>query len=424
MHKANFTTTMLEGSNLYPLSTQTLNFIQEQIEQLQSIVYMGGLSRFILKMADKTTKGALVLNGELIEMSPGNWKQANSVRIVTENEDITADGATYKEARTRVYALPSAVAINLDVPPLYRLDSFQTLSTNAALAEKLATVISASSEIKRRLLVETVSGLTSTALDKQKDNIRIHARESFKLNGVKNYTINVYKDADDIITQEQILPNMTRYKREWKSASDKWGSWQLCTENYHLEIKIVGGNTVWVRHGVLPEGSKLVLLRKKKRSSSRRSGGDATINPEYKGKRERRQAKHQFVHFKGITLSTGVPGKWYVPKCIGAEGEDNQTLIGKELGALCRSLIYSAAEGKALRIQGVRKNVVSPATSGSVALSGTTTTSGYARVALQIAESGQGYKSAGCEMVELKYRVWFNKVSKGKYRERRGFSMK
>ena len=264
--------------------------------------------------------------------------------------------------------------------------------------------------ISKRLMVLT--GIFSSAqLDAAKDNIRLHCKSgSVAINGASEYTINVYLSGKSL-TQEQLLPNMQRYKREYSFTSGKWGPWVFCTENLHLEVKVKNKTTVYVRHGVIPEGVQLVLLRKKPRGAKRRSGGQSGSNVAYRGQVRKRQAKTQYVHFKQIVLSTGEPNKWYVPKCINVAGDTNQNLIGKELPSLCASLIYaenttvrlSGYDEYVFRIQGQRKKV-----SYKGQAVGTDAT-GYAKIALQLATTSENSKSPGGEIVPMKYRIFFDK---------------
>ena len=58
MQKANYTstTTASGGQGKYPLSTQTLDFIQQQVMILQLLGYIGG-SKYILRQPDGTNTG-------------------------------------------------------------------------------------------------------------------------------------------------------------------------------------------------------------------------------------------------------------------------------------------------------------------------------------------------------------------------------
>ena len=55
-----------------------------------------------------------------------------------------------------------------------------------------------------------------------------------------------------------------------------------------------------------------------------------------------RQPKNQYVHYKGVILSTSSPNNWYVPKCIGVTDKEDNALIGKELGSVCSDMIVAS----------------------------------------------------------------------------------
>lgn len=151
---------------------------------------------------------------------------------------------------------------------------------------------------------------------------------------------------------------------------------------------------------------QLVLLRKKRRSKNRRTGGSKTTNALYVGKRMCRQPKNQYVHFKGIVLSTGEPNQWYVPKCVAVADEKRDgSLIGKELPTLCQTLIYqdkSSSVGETVyAVQHSRKK------SSWKGQADNTQAEVYAKIGLQFAVSDTRRKTSGGEMVKMKYRLWW-----------------
>lgn len=72
MQKANYlnTRTASGNSGKYPLSTQTLDFIQQQIMLLQQLGYIGG-SKYILRQPDGKTQACAILTG-----SSTRWLQS------------------------------------------------------------------------------------------------------------------------------------------------------------------------------------------------------------------------------------------------------------------------------------------------------------------------------------------------------------
>ena len=174
----------------------------------------------------------------------------------------------------------------------------------------------------------------------------------------------------------------------------------------HLDVKIVG-TRVYLRHGALGADCDIVLLRKKKRSAYRRTGGPQSYTKN-RGRRQPRQSKSQYVHFKGIRLSKGTPGKWYVPKCTGlADANTDTNLIGKELPTLCASLFY-VGQGDFYRMQGCLKKIVMKSTANKKG----TCHKAYALIGVQIAWlKPTGGKDSSGEIVRMKYRVSRRKVS-------------
>lgn len=377
-----------------------------------------------MRESSATTDGIVVIDGEVMPLK-GNRATATAIRVVERTENITADGTTYKEARVYRYA-EYAGAYRPNVPNLYPAAGFLTIQSNDQLAKKLQEYVAVNTELAKKLTVLSTDNLTRVQLDAQKDNVRLNCRKGcFALNGAEEYTINVYRHSANNITQEQILPDLRRYVRYWDSSKKTWGGFFPVTENLHIDVKVSKGSTVYVRHGFIPEGVQLVLLRKKKRSRKRRSGGTTGTNAAWKGKSMLRQPKNQYVHYKGVILSTSSPNNWYVPKCIGVTDKEDNNLIGKELGSICEDMIVvvgtniaDIAAGNGLyKVIGTRvkasKKGAKPKTQASC----------YARIALQFAAAGKTFKSAGGEMARMKYRLWFHLDKKtNKTIVRRGFS--
>ena len=404
MNKAQYTSTSVAdgGNGMYPLSTQTLSFIQSQIELLQELAAIGG-KRYILKEPANGSIGIVVIDGEVLPLA-ATPTTGKGIKVTEERQDIVADGTTYVEARI-VRSAKYVATYTPDTPDLYAASEFNNFATNQALFSTMQNLKLVADNLNARLYVAT--GVYSRAqLDVQLTNIRLHCKAgSAVINGAAEYTINVYRNGNTC-TQEQILPNMQRYKREYDFAKKAWGEFTAVTENLHIEVKIKDRTTVYVRHGVIPEGVELVLLRKKRRSKHRRTGGSKTTNELYKGKKMKRQPKNQYVHFKGIVLSTGEPNKWYVPKCVAvADEERDGDLIGKEMPTLCQSLIYydkTSSVGESIyTVQHSRKKCSLRGEAEN------TQAEVYAKIGLQFAVSDTRRKSSGGEMVKMKYRLWW-----------------
>lgn len=402
MIQANYMPTMgtgTTGNGLYPLSIQTLDLIQEQVMLLQTLANIGG-GKYIIPGDNP----AVVIKGEIFALQ-GSREGCNCIQIVTEKIDVTADGTTYKEARTRRYAKYvkySSGKVQKDgTDGIWNISGFQEVSTNASLESRFRSYNALASELNRKLSVETYSSLTRAALDKEHDrNVRLHCRKGcVKLNGAEEYTINVYRNSDETVTQEQILPDMTRYIRQWNPATKTWSAFHVPAfkESLHLEVKVTSGNRVYVRHGELPPDVRLVLLRKKKRSGKRRTGGDKTTNGAFKGKTRTRQSKNQYCHYKGVILSLGQPNKWYVPKVIAVDAGGNwSNLIGKELSTVCAGFLN--INGSVVRARNTRHKATDRGDKSTL----------YVKMGLQLAVTNNRSKSAGGEMVPMLYRVWWD----------------
>lgn len=425
MNKAQYLSTAVAGggNGLYPLSTQALNFIQEQLNLLQSFARIGG-KRYMLLAPTATSDGIVVIDGEVLPLKAA--ASANTgIRIVEKKEDIVADGTTYKEAR--IYRYAEYAAYKQNVANLFPADGIALLTTNNQLETKIRDYLSVDSDLAKKLTVLSTDSLTRVQLDAQKENVRICCRKGcVPLNGADEYTINVYRHSANNITQEQVLPDLRRYVRYWNAMAKTWGGFSPVTENLHIDVKVSRGSTVYIRHGFIPEGVQLVLLRKKKRNRKRRSGGSTGTNVAWKNRTALRQPKNQYVHYKGVILSTSSPNNWYVPKCIGVTDIEDNNLIGKELGKICSDMIVVCG-GTASEIaagNGLYKVVGTRVKASRKGYRPKTQACCYARIALQFANAGKTFKSAGGEMVRMKYRLWFHLDKKtNKTIVRRAFSV-
>lgn len=408
------TRTATGGVGKYPLSTETLDFIQDQIKLLELLAGVGGVN-YILKAPNGTVGGVAVIENtdkqtEVVEIAPRPvfGTSVKYLTITTTSEDIKADAETYKEARTlRVAQFTTAKgAESYDINSFVNVNGRQleAFPTNAVLAGQIKnmpqTVLTYLKDIlAEKLTAKTVQGLTQKQLDGLKTACVLSCTGSVSLFGSADYTVVVTAQGSIRVRQEIIQGDDCHYVRTWNGAA--WGAWSQQLETaMHLDVKIVR-STVYLRHGALGADCDIVLLRKKKRSSYRRTGG-AKSYTKNKGKRQKRQPKSQYVHFKGIRLSKGEPGKWYVPKCIGvADPKTDSNLIGKELPTLCASLFY-VGTGGFYRIQGNRKKIVLKTTKNTKG----TCHKAYAPIGVQIARlKPTGGKDSGGEIVRMKYRI-------------------
>lgn len=398
------TTTATGGSGKYPLSTQALDFIQSQILLLENLSLVGG-KRYILKEPDGTSSGIVVIDGEALVLSakPMRTPSTKYVIVKTEKQNIEADGETYIEARTIRTASYSNDKFGQET---YEINSFSSFASNATLESRIKqlpeTVLTYLQDVMaEKLSALQISGVTQSQLDSAKTPCIISCQNSITMFGQSNYNLHV-KAMGGIVYQELTMPDSTQYVRTFRGAA--WSKWDRITENLHIEAKVVRG-VVYLRHGQLPPDASVLLLRKKHRSRFRRTGGSHSYSHNV-GKRDLRQPKTQYVHFKGIVLSQGEPNKWYVPKCISvADKLVDGSLIDKELSSLCRSLITPVTKQNGLltysgfRIQGVRNIVTFGKGKGRQ-------NKGFASIAVQVAtHKDNRSKTAGGEMVKMKYRI-------------------
>lgn len=426
MKTANYTGTQTAtgGNGKYPLSTETLDFIQEQIHLLEALAGIGG-TNYILRLPGNGLGGVAVIyhdpktdttarKGEAeivyIAASPVYSATMKYLSVKTTAETITADGERYLEARVVRTAQFSAKTVagaeNYILSGFANLTggTFAAFPTNASLAARLKnvgpTVLTYLKDIlAEKLTAKTQKGVTREQLDKLKTACVLSCVDSYAFFGSTAYTVVVTEQGGTMVRQELIQGQDQRYVRTFNGAT--WGTWvQQLETAMHLDVKIVG-STVYLRHGALPSDCDIVLLRKKKRSARRATGGPNSYTKN-RGKVKKRQPKRQYVHFKGIKLTKGEPGKWYVPKCIAvADKAKDGNLIGKEMPTLCASLFYVGADGMN-RVQGVRKKLILKSTANKKG----TAHRAFVPIGVQIARlKPTGGKDSGGEIVRMKYRV-------------------
>lgn len=428
MKTANYTGTQTAtgGNGKYPLSTETLDFIQEQIHLLEALAGIGG-TNYILRLPDNGLDGVAVIyhdpktdttarKGEsellYIAATPVYSASMKYLSVKTTTETVTADGEKYLEARVLRTAQFTAKAVADQNVENYALSGFANISgstvaafpTNAALAAQLKNVgpmvlTYLKDILAEKLTAKTQRGVTREQLDKLKTACVLSCVDSYAFFGQTAYTVVVTEQGGSMVRQELIQGQDQHYVRTYSGGA--WGAWvQQLETAMHLDVKIVG-STVYLRHGALPDDCDIVLLRKKKRSARRATGGPNSY-AKNRGIVKKRQPKRQYVHFKGIRLTKGEPGKWYVPRCLTvADKAKDGNLIGKEMPTLCASLFYVGADGMN-RVQGVRKKLVLKTTANKKG----TAHRAFVPIGVQIARlKPTGGKDSGGEIVRMKYRV-------------------
>ena len=391
------------GVGKYPLSTQALDFIQQQILLLQQIALIGG-DNYILRAPTGGKTGIIVINGEVLVLAatPILSNQITYVTVTTTTTNIDADGETYTGART---VRTAALASTKSAGECYAINLFTIIDTNATLANNIKSMPSTVLTYLSDILAEKLPSLKKTSMmqsmiDALKTPCLINCINSIKINDAIDYSIMVKSIGETKILQEQKLITNQKFTRVYDGKS--WSEWIAVSDNLHIEVKIIRG-TVFIRHGALPDDTKIILLRKKKRSPYRRTGGNNAyaIN---KGRRERRSPKAQYVHYKGVVLSKGKPNEWYIPLCMSVINPSvDSNIIGKDIREVCKSLVYQKqndVDGNPVyRIQGVRNKI--GVTNGKYKQH-----HGYAQIAIQAAKyNSDGGKNQGGEMIKMRYRL-------------------
>ena len=405
------------GEGKYPLSTQTLEFIQQQILLLQGIVAICG-GKVIIREPDGTNTGLLALNGEVLHIAatPKLTTSIKYVLVTTKKTDILADGETYKEARTVRTAKFSASQSTADNVETYKIGDFVKLTSNSTLAEKVNNMPSIvlqylSDTLASKLDRLTLTNATQAQINGLKNACVVNCIDSVAVLGFKNYCLTVKCVGSGVVEQVLTTTEGAEYYRAYNAATKKWSGWSVISDSMHIEVKSVG-STLYVRHGVLPVDAKIILLRKKKRSGWRRTGGDKSYT-QNKGKRQRRQKKLQYVHFKGVILSKGEPGKWYVPKCVDVRDKNvDANLIDREVSSIAGLLVKQKQPNKngglVYKLAGVRKYLTKTETGKNFKRSG------YINMAVQVAKLNDKWgKDAGGELARFKLRVAPKKVYAG-----------
>lgn len=408
MQKANYTNTATTsgGQGKYPLSTQTLDFIQQQVMILQLLGYIGG-SKYILRQPDGTNTGLVFIDGEVLTLAAKPIPSANIryINVTTKKTDIKADGETYTEARVYRTAALSAAANGES----YEYSKFTVLETNQTLGEKIKQVPQVVLNYLEDILAEkmpllTKEGVTQAQLDALTSPCVLTCTKSVKIGGCADYGVEVLPTGTaKSVRQTVYLPDGKKYTRHYNGSAWVDGKdWKLEGQNLNLECKVVLG-TVYIRHGKLPEGCKIIMLRKKRRSRWRRTGG-AKAYTQNRGKRIKRAPKRQYVHYKGVVLNTSVAGSWYVPKCTAVDNpKADGNMLNCELGGLCRPFVQQKAndaDGNAVyRMAGVRNKITAKKSSH-------TQNSAYTQIGLQVVSyNADGSMAVGGNMLKLKYHL-------------------
>lgn len=94
------------GYNKFPLSTDTLEFMQEQIKLLYGLSSLVG-QNIIIQDSTATTDGLVIFNGEIM---PLKGSRQQSISRKEESEDISFNDTTIEGARIKRYAVYASAA--------------------------------------------------------------------------------------------------------------------------------------------------------------------------------------------------------------------------------------------------------------------------------------------------------------------------
>ena len=91
------------GQNRFPLSTDTLDFMQNQTLLLQDLTQAFG-NNYIIKQPTTAGEGLIVINGELLPFQFGSGSASKFIAVFTDTSDIDANGLIFTKIRTKRHA--------------------------------------------------------------------------------------------------------------------------------------------------------------------------------------------------------------------------------------------------------------------------------------------------------------------------------
>lgn len=142
MNKQNFE----NENNRFPLSTQSLAFMQDMILASAKLALIGG-KNYILSGCERTgntvTPGVIVINGEVMPFEGG--AAVRTITIVETVENVSANGINYENVRV----IRKAKFATGNGANYYPWAIFKPLSTNAQLEQAKATVEYVNQEISK-----------------------------------------------------------------------------------------------------------------------------------------------------------------------------------------------------------------------------------------------------------------------------------
>ncbi len=94
------------GHSKFPVSTGTLDFMQEQIKLVYGLAGLAGVN-MIVRESSINDDGLVIVDGELM---PLKGSKNTYINVIDNKSDITFKGETIKDARTERYAIYSSTA--------------------------------------------------------------------------------------------------------------------------------------------------------------------------------------------------------------------------------------------------------------------------------------------------------------------------
>lgn len=178
----------INGNAKYPVSTDTLDFIQKQIFLTARLCSLAG-SNVIITLATATTDGLVVIDGELLPLLRGTEK--SHIQVVETKQSIVAGPQTFQDVRIVRHAeyAYSGTAVS----------SFTTIQSVVQLMTRIGTVENTyMAESAIRALVQSVQDTLQSGIDTTNRNL---STTTFNLTGLTSrvQTIeNNYKTAAQI----------------------------------------------------------------------------------------------------------------------------------------------------------------------------------------------------------------------------------
>lgn len=327
MDKINYLSNSTTAQNgKFPVTIQGLEFIQKQLLQLQNCALFAGDGVYIIRNSHKDVTGICVVYGEVLPIVNIRSVKATHLQITVQKETVSTDSGVYSDIREIRVAKWTVSANDASSATLIPREQIGDFKSNSFLWSKIQEIVST---MRDSLPIE-VGVKTITDLNGYKDTIRlICLKGSASILGHTSYCIDVIPEEDfegHKVTQILTAPNMCRYGRSYNPVANTWTNFAPIDGEAKIEIKIVRG-ALYVRHGYLPEGTNIVVLRKRYRNTNA-----GAIRP-------RRTEKLAWFHGWKMVLSKGVPNRWYIPTVTSTD-KDYIENIGKPVHTALTGLLY------------------------------------------------------------------------------------